>query len=97
MLQRQDDLMRGGDDEERALSVLGSLGKWRLLSILLMVAGMLILLWTDPPRGAWGLAAWVMFALGGCTMWISYTRIGRDIAAAADEWIDNRGPETPRS
>lgn len=88
MLQRDDDLKRVGDEEERAL---GSLGKWRFAAVALIVFGLGILFLSEPPRGPWGLMAWLMFAFGVCAMWISYTRVGRDIAAAAEYWLDNGG------
>ena len=87
MLQRDDSLMRGRDDEDSAI---GSLGKWRLMSVFMVVIGLGLLILTEPPRGAMGLLAWICLAFGTAAVWISYTRVGRDISAAADEWMDRR-------
>ena len=93
MLQRDDNLMRGPDDEEQAL---GSLGKWRLSAVFMVVIGLGMLFLTEPPRGPMGLLAWLCFAFGVAAIWISYTRVGRDISYAAEEWVDRGGTDNRR-
>ncbi|HYC36008.1 MAG TPA: hypothetical protein VEC19_06275 [Usitatibacter sp.] len=90
MFQRKDELLRSRDPEDAAV---GGIGRWRAGAVAMAALGLLILFLSEPPRGAEGLLAWVLLAMGMCAMWLSYTRVGRDIASAAEFWLDRQGSD----
>ena len=75
------------NDEEAPL---GHLGKLRFLALAMVGFGVFILVMWDPPRGMEGLLAWTLLAGGVCIVWLSYTRVGRDMAGAADGAVDRQ-------
>ena len=87
MAQPEDNIGRPSDEE----ASIGHLGKFRFLAVLMVGFGLLILFFTEPPRGEIvGLFGWIMLALGITAVWLSYTRVGRDIAGSAEGLADKQ-------